>query len=929
MEVLRNTDLFENILQGITDPVLLLTKDLTILWTNKAFQNQTGYSREEIIGNHCFRITHRNNNPCMSPDDVCPVSVSLKTGEAATTTHTHYDKEGKKIFVEVCAYPIRDTNGEIFQFAYILRDITEKMRVAEELNAIITESRKQQAEMGALLKGAHAIMKYHDFHGAARSIFDSCKELIGATSGYIALLSKDGTENEVLFLDPGGLPCSVDPNLPMPIRGLRAEAYNKVETVHHNDFSNSKWNEFMPEGHVRLENVLFAPLVVERKTVGLLGIANKPGGFTENDAHIASAFAELAAIALVNKRAEEELQTARKELEKRVEERTEELAQVNKKLEAEITEHRQAETRIQATNELLKLFISKSSKKEYLDSVVELMHIWSGCHYVGTRVLDTYGSIPFESYIGYSHEFWESENWLSLQNHQCACIRVVQQQPEAQDLPVMTPGGSFRCDDTNTFFGALPEKKKERFRGVCFQSGFTSLAIIPIRFKDKVIGAVHLADEKEGMVPLNIVEFIESISPLIGEGVHRFSTEEELMKYQHHLEELVEERTGMLKAATEKLQQEVTERKLAAEEVLRTKVYLESILNNSMDLIVTLKKDGTISYINPQSETITGYRPEEVKGKHLSEFIPQHLRESMFQKWEEINKGIPGRYETEIIKADGTLMHCLISQSIVEGFDEILISLKDITSRKMMEEALLRSHAKLETRVKERTYDLEKANRELRKLSAHLQSVREEERKKIARDIHDDLGQVLTALKIEVSMLANKLRSDKKLFEKAESIVEKIDDTIQSVKKICASLRPTILDHFGLSAAIEWQMEEFKTLTGIKGGASFEPREIILDQDLSTTVFRIFQEALTNIARHANATEVRVHLQLKDGKMLLKVKDNGKGITKRQLSDPTSFGIMGIRERVHYLSGNVTIDGMKDKGTTLMVSIPLSNKEVS
>jgi signal transduction histidine kinase len=124
-------------------------------------------------------------------------------------------------------------------------------------------------------------------------------------------------------------------------------------------------------------------------------------------------------------------------------------------------------------------------------------------------------------------------------------------------------------------------------------------------------------------------------------------------------------------------------------------------------------------------------------------------------------------------------------------------------------------------------------------------------------------------------------------------------------------------------------MEEFKNLTGIKVTASFEPKEIILDQDLSTAVFRIFQEALTNIARHANATEVRVRLQLKDGNMLLEVEDNGKGITKKLFSDPTSFGIMGIRERVNYFGGDVTINGIKNKGTTLTVSIPLGNKEVA
>jgi PAS domain S-box-containing protein len=207
-----------------------------------------------------------------------------------------------RIFGEVLHLAIQFNSVRIYA-----NDITERKRYQEAMKNALAESRQREAEISALLEGSRAVLKYHDFKSAARSIFDSCKNLIGATSGYIALLSEDGTENEVLFLDSGGLPCTVDPGLPMPIRGLRGEAYNNVKTVYDNDFHRSEWMKFIPEGHVRLENVLFAPMVVEGKAVGLLGIANKPRGFTENDARMASAFAELAAIALTQKRAEEAL----------------------------------------------------------------------------------------------------------------------------------------------------------------------------------------------------------------------------------------------------------------------------------------------------------------------------------------------------------------------------------------------------------------------------------------------------------------------------------------------------------------------------------------------------------------------------------------------------------------------------------------------
>jgi PAS domain S-box-containing protein len=184
-------------------------------------------------------------------------------------------------------------------------------RMEKALNDALKESRRRYAEILALLEGTRAVSKYREFKDTARTLFDSCKNLIGATAGYVALLTKDGTENEVLFLDSGGGGCTVDPALPMPIRGLRGEAYHTGSAVYHNDFSKSEWAKYMPEGHASLDNVLFAPLVIEGKAVGLLGLANKPGGFNKDDVRVASAFGELTAIALYNSRVLESLEESR------------------------------------------------------------------------------------------------------------------------------------------------------------------------------------------------------------------------------------------------------------------------------------------------------------------------------------------------------------------------------------------------------------------------------------------------------------------------------------------------------------------------------------------------------------------------------------------------------------------------------------------
>ena len=211
------------------------------------------------------------------------------------------DVIGKYRMLALCTYSLDKCDaaadnrcGQEPQFALIkqegkweiIENATYK-KTKEALNSALEELQQRNRETSALLQGSQAILMHKEFKSAARAIFDSCKNLIGATGGYVALLSKEGTENEVLFLESGGRPCTVDPTLPMPIRGLRGEVYRTGKATYHNGFAESKWVKFMPAGHVSLDNVLFAPLVLEGKVLGLLGLANKPGGFTENDAKMA------------------------------------------------------------------------------------------------------------------------------------------------------------------------------------------------------------------------------------------------------------------------------------------------------------------------------------------------------------------------------------------------------------------------------------------------------------------------------------------------------------------------------------------------------------------------------------------------------------------------------------------------------------------
>jgi SOS regulatory protein LexA len=224
--------------------------------------------------------------------------------------------------------------------------------------------------------------------------------------------------------------------------------------------------------------------------------------------------------------------------------------------------------------------------------------------------------------------------------------------------------------------------------------------------------------------------------------------------------------------------------------------------------------------------------------------------------------------------------------------------------------------------------ELQDSREQLRNLTTYLQSVREQERTHIAREIHDELAQVLTALRMDVSWLNKRLpREQIPWLAKTKSMSKLIDNTIQTVKRISAELRPGVLDDLGLVAAIEWQAEEFQNRTGISCRVAIDPEDITVNQDCSTAVFRIFQETLTNVARHAHATKVTVDLKERAGMLTLKVTDNGKGITKKQISNPRSFGLIGMKERVHPWGGRVSIEGSSKKGTTVLVSLPYTKEQ--
>jgi PAS domain S-box-containing protein len=355
---------------------------------------------------------------------------------------------------------------------------------------------------------------------------------------------------------------------------------------------------------------------------------------------------------------------------------------------------------------------------------------------------------------------------------------------------------------------------------------------------------------------------------------------------------------------------DVTERRNAEEAVRESEERYRSLFERSFSGVYRATLDGRVMDCNQSFARILGYssREEAVNSPAPKLFFTRaDLRKFVGRLKEERSLS---NIELRLRQKQGGLVWVLANANLLRGGGEPLLIegiLMDITERKLAEEQL-------------------KASRErLQALSTHLRSVREEERIKIAREVHDELGGALTSLKLDLSWLADHLpQQQKPLMEKIQFMSKAVDKTVQAVRRISAELRPSVLDDFGLSAAIECEIESFQNRTGIKCNFTSKPEDILLDANLSTDVFRIFQEALTNIARHANASRVTVELRKGPGYLKLRVKDTGKGIKEREIWDPRSIGLTGMRERVALWGGSVEISSAAlNKGTEVSVKIPL------
>jgi len=534
---------------------------------------------------------------------------------------------------------------------------------------------------------------------------------------------------------------------------------------------------------------------------------------------------------------------------------------------------REAERKTRLNDALLKMFTQKYSRREYLDAACGLIREWIGCSRIGIRIVDQNGKIPFEACEGYDAAFLGTENTLSLKEDHCICIRVIAGTPEPQELARMTSVGSFFSGNTTKFVDGLPDDRKLRYRGVCMRSGFKSLVVIPVRYRDDVMGAIHLADERENIFSRENVVFLEQVANIIGEAIFRFGVEEEGMR-------------------------------------------LVSAVESSTDAVVVTDTGGIIRYVNVAFERVTGHRKDEAIGRTL------HLLDSGKHD-EEFYRGV-----REDLKRDGTWQGRVWSKK-----KDGSLYLEDCTCSPVRDAAgsiINYISVRRDVTEKVRLESIAESVNMMNNIGYIFSGVRHE----IGNPINS-AKMILSVLQYKIDQISKEKIKD--YVDRSLVEIGRVEQLLKILKNYNLYETPELENidmNVFMQKLLELIAEDFtkrgiaiskEVLPGAEWGFA-DPRAL----------HQVLINIVTNAADALAAREtpaISIKVLKKSDRLLIQVSDNGRGMTEQQQSGlfkpfytskqhGTGLGLVIVKKMLTKMNGDIIITSHLDRGTTVDIFIP-------